>query len=217
MKVNISKPRKFVTDGVFFSEISQLFEKELVDNGFSEVELRKKPFKIEIIIKGTKTQSIIGHKGRRIRELTRLIEKRYSFGEQKIELFVEKISNRGLCANSQADLLRFKLLKGIAVRRACYSIIRNAMESGAKGCMITVSGKLKAQRAKTMKFLEGYMIRSGNPTEMYVRKCTRHCFLQQGVIGIKVSIMLPWDPMGSIGPKKPLPDVITVFESRKNF
>jgi small subunit ribosomal protein S3e len=217
MRVVLSKPRKFVADGVFFSEINQILSKELEEDGFSEIELRKKPSKVEIIVRGTKTQSIIGQKGKRIRELTRLLEKRFFFGNHKIELFVEKVVNRGLCANSQADSLRFKLLKGLAVRRACYSIIRSTMESGAKGCMVTVSGKLRAQRAKTMKFLEGYMIRSGNPVDSYVQKCTRHCFLQQGVIGVKVAIMLPWDPMGIIGPKKPLPDVITVFEAKKNI
>lgn len=217
MRVVLSKPRKFVADGVFFSEINQILGKELTEDGFSEIELRKKPSKVEIIVRGTKTQSIIGQKGKRIRQLTRLLEKRFFFGNEKIELFVEKVVNRGLCASSQADSLRFKLLKGLAVRRACYSIIRSTMESGAKGCMVTVSGKLRAQRAKTMKFLEGYMIRSGNPVDSYVQKCTRHCFLQQGVIGVKVAIMLPWDPMGIIGPKKPLPDVITVFEAKKNI
>eukprot|EP00961_Rhodomonas_salina_P054819 736358-Rhodomonas_salina.1 len=91
------------------------------------------------------------------------------------------------------------------------------MESGAKGCMVTVSGKLRAQRAKTMKFMDGYMIHSGNPVNDYVQTSTRHCLLQQGVIGIKVSIMLPWDSTGTIGPKMPLPDVVTVFEKNESF
>lgn len=36
--------------------------------------------------------------------------------------------------------------------RACYGVLRFIMESGAKGCEVIVSGKLRAQRAKAMKF-----------------------------------------------------------------
>ncbi len=43
-------------------------------------------------------------------------------------------------------------------RRACYGVLRFVMESGAKGCEVIVSGKLRAQRAKSMKFKDGYMV-----------------------------------------------------------
>lgn len=55
------------------------------------------------------------------------------------------------------------------------------MESGAKGCEVTVSGKLRAQRAKSMKFRDGYMIKAGNPTRDYIDKATRNVFLRQGI------------------------------------
>jgi len=32
------------------------------------------------------------------------------------------------------------------------------MESGAKGCEVVVSGKLRAARAKSMKFADGFMV-----------------------------------------------------------
>lgn len=35
-----------------------------------------------------------------------------------------------------------------------------------------------------------------------------------GVLGIKVKIMLPWDPSGKIGPKKPLPDHVSIVEPK---
>ena len=35
-----------------------------------------------------------------------------------------------------------------------------------------------------------------------------------GVLGIKVKIMLPWDPTGKNGPKKPLPDHISIVEPK---
>lgn len=32
----------------------------------------------------------------------------------------------------------------------------------------------------------------------------------QGVLGIKVKIMLDWDPKGKVGPTTPLPDLVTI-------
>lgn len=59
----------------------------------------------------------VGEKGRRIRELTTLIQKRFNFPENSVQLYAEKVSNRGLCAAAQAESLRYKLLGGLAVRR----------------------------------------------------------------------------------------------------
>ena len=60
------------------------------------------------------------------------------------------------------------------------------MESGAKGCEVIVSGKLRAQRAKAMKFKDGYMIASGQPVHDFIDSAVRHVLLRQGVLGIKV-------------------------------
>ena len=54
------------------------------------------------------------------------------------------------------------------------------MESGAKGCEVVVSGKLRGQRAKSMKFVDGLMIHSGDPINDYVDTAVRHVLLRQG-------------------------------------
>jgi ribosomal protein S3 len=102
--------------------------------------------------------------------------------------------------------LRYKLLGGLAVRRsvllpntfelllmicmsrACYGVLRFVMESGAKGCEVVVSGKLRAARAKSMKFTDGFMIHSGQPSRDFVDYAVRHVLLRQGVLGIKVKM-----------------------------
>jgi small subunit ribosomal protein S3e len=109
------------------------------------------------------------------------------------------------------------------------------MESGAKGCEVVVSGKLRGQRAKSMKFVDGLMIHSGESTNEYVSTATRHVQLRQGmfgnklmiktgfnliyyflvgILGIKVKIMLPYDSNGKTGPKKPLPDSVSILEPK---
>merc|ERR1711903_429432 len=120
--------------------------------------------------------------------------------------YAERVMNRGLSAMAQAESLKYKLLGGLAVRRAAYGVVRFVMEAGAKGCEVIVSGKLRAQRAKAMKFKEGYMIKSGQAAEEYVDHAIRHVMMRQGVLGIKVAIMLAHDPSGKTGPKTPLSD-----------
>ncbi|KAL4292903.1 hypothetical protein AHAS_Ahas18G0074600 [Arachis hypogaea] len=50
---------------------------------------------------------------------------------------------------------------------ACYGVLRFVMENGAKGCEVIVSGKLRAQRAKSMKFKD------------YIDSAVRHVLLRQ--------------------------------------
>lgn len=85
-----------------------------------------------------------------------------------------------------------------------------------------------------MKFVDGLMIHSGDPYNEYVDTATRHVLLRQGVLGIKVvfiylesnlnltyflqvKIMLPWDPNGKMGPKRPLPDNVSILEPKEEI
>ncbi|CAA0836826.1 40S ribosomal protein S3-3 [Striga hermonthica] len=99
--------------------------------------------------------------------------------------------------------------------RAFYGVLGFVMESGAKGCEVIVSGKMRAQRAKAMKFKDGYMISSGQPVKEYIDSAVRHVLLRQGVLGIKVKIMLDWDPKGKQGPTTPLPDLVTIHPPKE--
>uniref|UniRef100_A0A8C9E0R7 KH type-2 domain-containing protein n=1 Tax=Phocoena sinus TaxID=42100 RepID=A0A8C9E0R7_PHOSS len=73
---------------------------------------------------------------------------------------------------------------------------------GEKGWRIR---QLTAVVQKRFGFLEGTV-------ELYAEKVATRGL--QGVLGIKVKIMLPWDPSGKIGPKKPLPDHVSIVEPK---
>jgi len=96
---------------------------------------------------------------------------------------------------------------------ACYGVLRFIMESGAKGCEVVVSGKLRAARAKSMKFTDGFMIHSGQPVRDFVDSATRHVLLRQGVLGVKVKIFSDELPGGK--GKKPLPDAVFIMEPKE--
>ena len=214
MTTPVSKKRKFVADGVFYAELNEYLARELGEDGYSGVVVRITPTRTEIVIKATRTQNVLGEKGRRIRELTSLVQKRFNFGENVVELYAERVQNRALCAIAQAESLRYKLLGGLAVRRACYGVVRYIMENGAKGCEVTISGKLRAQRAKSMKFKDGYMVKSGDSVNHFTDVSVRHIQMKQGMLGIKVAIMMPYDEKGINGCPIRQPDVVIISEPK---
>lgn len=79
--------------------------------------------------------------------------------------------------------LCYKLLGELAVQRAHCGVLWFIKESGDKGCKVVVS----------MKFVDGVMIHSGDPVNYYVDTAMYHALPRQGVLGIKVKTMLPWD------------------------
>ncbi|KAL7167711.1 hypothetical protein ACSBR2_038212 [Camellia fascicularis] len=114
----MSKKRKFVADRVFFAELNEVLTRELAEDGYSGVEVRVTPIRTEIIIRATRTQNVLGEKGRRIRELTSVVQKRFKFPE----------------GNGVAESLRYKLLGGLAVR----SNLREAHATGKQRCLILI-------------------------------------------------------------------------------
>merc|ERR1712086_1113055 len=120
----------------------------------------------------------------------------------------------GACAGAQAESLRYKLLGGLAVRRVAYGVVRFIMENGAKGCEVIISGKLRAQRAKAMKFKDGYLISTGEPKKHYISEAVRHVAMRQGMLGVKVKIMLAHAPEGKMGAKMPMPDHVVIHEPK---
>uniref|UniRef100_A0A2K5XKV5 KH type-2 domain-containing protein n=1 Tax=Mandrillus leucophaeus TaxID=9568 RepID=A0A2K5XKV5_MANLE len=79
MAVQISKKRKFVTDGIFKAELNEFLTWELAEECYSGVEVT------EIIILATRTQNVLGEKGPRIPELTAVVQKRFGFPEGSVE------------------------------------------------------------------------------------------------------------------------------------
>merc|ERR1712048_1125264 len=139
------------------------------------------------------------------------IQKRYGFEDNHVNIKFDLIRHKGQCASAQAEMLKTKLLKGIAVRSAALSIINTVMKFGqATGCEVIVSGKMRVQRAKVMKYKSGYLISTGQPKNEYIDTAIRHCFFKQGIIGVKVKIFLPYDPTGKKGIPKPLPDQVHI-------
>ncbi|WP_297509503.1 30S ribosomal protein S3 [Thermococcus sp.] len=193
--------RYFIREGVKEMLIDEYLEKELRRAGYGGLDIKKTPLGTKVIIFAASPGYVIGRGGRRIRELTRTLERKFGLENPQIE--VEEIKNPYLNAKVQAVRLAQALERGIHFRRAAYSAIRAIMRNGARGVEIRLSGKLTGERAKSVRFYQGYLAKVGNPAETLVSKGYAQALLKLGVIGVKVAIMPP---------EAKLPDEIEVKE-----
>ncbi|CAL5442795.1 unnamed protein product [Camellia sinensis] len=217
MAAQTSKKRKFVADGVFFAELNEVSTRELAEDGYSGVT----PLRTEIIIRATRTQNAMELYAEKVNNrdfvlLLRLSLSDTSSSEPSLFGVLCSLLFKPLmlysCGINAPGLMSLTVLSYL---RACYGVLRFIMESGAKGCEVIVSGKLRAQHAKSMKFKDGYMISSGQPVNEYIDSAVRHVLLIQGVLGIKVKIMFDWDPKGKQGLVTPLPDLVTIHTPKE--
>jgi len=216
----ISKKRKFVADGIFFAEVNEFLRRFLAEDGYAGVEVIKKPAALHVVIQCTKTPEVV----KKIPDIQKLLQLRHGFtakSQNQLKVFAEKVTPRGLSARAQAQSICYKLKFGVAVRRACYGVLKYIMDKGqAKGVQIIISGKLRGARAKAMKFKDGFMISSGDATNYYIKEAVEHVLLRSGTIGVRVKIMLPKrDQFGgeqyTMLPAEDLPDVVTVVDKKK--
>ena len=217
-KINTKK--KFVADGVFQAELNEFLTRCLGMDGYAGIEVRATSMSTEIRVKATKTKEILEKSAKKVRELKSLIEKRYNFNDDdnKVELSIKPYPHdRNLCASAQAENLKFKLLNGTPVRLAANNIIGLVMRRGmAKGCEIIISGKIRGQRAKSQKYKQGFLVSTGQPKLEFIDEAVRHVELRQGVLGVKVKIMMDSEKaMGKY--RKFMPDYVKIHEPKEDY
>src|SRR5436309_15545371 len=83
------------------------------------------------------------------------------------------------------------------------------MESGAKGCLVVIAGKLTGQRHGTQKFKAGHITYCGEPRNLWMGLGFASAKLKPGVIGVTVEIMDPRAKLpDEIEIKKPTPEYL---------
>ncbi|USH00715.1 30S ribosomal protein S3 [Thermococcus argininiproducens] len=181
--------RYFIKEGIKEMLIDEYLEKELRRAGYGGLDIKKTPLGTKVVIFVERPGFVIGRGGRKIRELTRILERRFNLENPQIE--VEEIKNPYFNAKVQATRLAQALERGVHFRRAAYAAIRAIMNNGARGVEIRISGKLTGERAKSVRFYQGYIAKVGNPAETLVSRGYAQALLKLGVLGVKVSIMPP--------------------------
>lgn len=172
------KYRKFLLDDV---RIRRYLEKKFKDAGISGIDIERGK-KISLTIHTSKPGVVIGKQGAAIEELRKDLEKRFG---GSFEINAREIRNPDADAACIAESIQSQIERRMPYRRACKMAMERAMQSGAIGIKIGVSGRLNgAEIARSDSFKEGNV--PLQTLRANIQFATRHAVTSYGTIGVQV-------------------------------
>lgn len=184
-------------------EVREYVKNSIGKGRISEVTIEYTPVGEKIIVSTNRPGVVIGSRGEKINELTTTLKKRFKLDNPHIE--IREITQSLFDAQIVADDIAIQLERkgSLKFKLIAYRTLDNIMKAGAAGAELVLSGKLPSDRAKSWRFSQGYLKKTGNPAHV-VRRAMSQAKTMAGVIGIKVSILPP---------DAPIHDRITVDEA----
>ena len=179
--------RKFINEAVKKLLVSEYIRKETENAGFGGMEMKRTPFGTNITLHVNKPGLVIGRHGSKVQQITENLEKKYQIESPQIE--VKEIDNPDLNPQVVSKKIALSLEKGWAYRKAGNTSLRRIVENGARGVIISVSGKLSGERGRMQKFMSGSVKYSGEPAREGMERGFSIAKLKLGVIGVKVGIL----------------------------
>jgi small subunit ribosomal protein S3 len=170
--------------------VKEYVKGELGKGRISDVSIEYTPIGEKIIISTSKPGLVIGRRGEKIDELTRVLKKRFSLDNPHIE--IKEIKDPRLDSQLVADEIAILLERrgSLKFKVIAYKMLQDIMRAGALGTEIVLSGKLPSDRAKTWRFSQGYLKKTGEPSKV-VDRAQAQATTISGVVGIEVSILPP--------------------------
>ena len=177
-------------------EIEKMIRAKLVDAGISKIEIHRTVNRVTVKIHTSKPGMIIGQQGGKVDILKNLMEKKFS---EQFEITVQEIKKPAIDAYLLAESVGRQIEKRISYRRAAKMAVEKAMETGAKGVKIFITGRLNGvEIARAEYFKEGNVpLQTFRSNIDYAQFPARTTY---GIIGIKV-----WIYKGEIFNKKRRP------------
>jgi len=185
----MSVVKHFIEDSIKKKEIDEFLQNEFERAGYGGVSITKTPLGTHLVIYTMRPGLVIGRGGETIRALATVLEEKFQLPSPQIS--VAEIEIPELNAYVVASKIASALKRGVHYRRAGFWGITQAMEAGALGIEVIISGKLRTDRARYEKFREGYLPKSGEPPRKYMRKAELHVQLKPGTLGVKVRLLPP--------------------------
>ena len=185
----MSSTKHFVEDSIKKAGVDEFLWKQFERAGYGGVDITRTPLGTNIVIYAMRPGIIIGRGGTTIKNLARILEEKFDLPNPQIS--VAEIEVPELNARVMASRIASALRRDVHFRRAGFWALSRIMEAGAMGAEIIISGKLRTERARSEKFRDGYLPKSGDPAIKYVRTAVKHVQLKPGIFGVKVSIMPP--------------------------
>jgi len=168
--------------------IKEFIKRDLGKGRISDLDIEYTPIGEKIVIYTSKPGLIIGRRGEKIENLTDFLKKRFKLENPHIE--IREVENPLFDAQIVADDLALSLERSgnLKFKVIAYRKLQEIIKAGALGCELRLSGKLPSDRAKSWRFSEGYLKKSGESRKV-VQRAKAVALTKTGIIGIKVSIM----------------------------
>lgn len=170
--------------------VKEYIKRELGKGRISGVAIEYTPIGEKIIVATSKPGLVIGRRGEKIDELTRVLKRRFKLDNPHIE--IKEIREPRLDAQLVADEIALSLERqgSLKFKVVAYKMLQEIMRAGALGAEIVLSGRLPSERAKSWRFAQGYLKKTGDPAKVVDRAMAQAVNIA-GVSGIKVSILPP--------------------------
>jgi small subunit ribosomal protein S3 len=169
-------------------ELNEYLSSSLSDAGYGGAEVQKTPIGTKITLFVIRPGLVIGRKGSGIRDLTTKLEQQFNL--ENAQISVTEVTKPELNPHIMANRIAQLIERGTAFRRASLWTINTIMGAGAMGVEVTVSGKLRGERAHFEKHSAGTIPKSGKIAEEVVRSSTNSILTKMGLVGIKLKISL---------------------------
>ena len=164
-------------------------QKRTTRAGFGGLSIQRTPLGTHVRIAAERPGLVIGRKGSDIQKLTEELERK--FGYENLQVEAGEVTRFALNPLIMAAKVANALERGWNYRRAGNSMLQRIMDAGARGCQITIAGKLTGLRHRTEKFLSGHIKFCGEPALELMDVGIAQAKLKPGTIGVKVAIMKP--------------------------
>ncbi len=182
--------RKFVQFKKNEFAVKEYVKRSLGKGRISSVKVEYTPVGEKIIVATNKPGLVIGRRGERIAELTKILKKRFKLENPHIE--IQEITKPEFDSQIVADeiALRLERLGRLKFKVIAYKTLQKIMDAGALGAEIILAGKLPSERARTWRFASGYLKKTGDPSKV-VSRAQALGKTNAGIVGVKVSILSP--------------------------
>ena len=181
--------RQMVEERVRRMLVHEFVRNEVDRAGFGGLTIQRTPLGTHVRILAERPGIVIGRKGVDINRLTEELER--TFGYENLQVEASDVENWALNPDVMASKVANALERGWNYRRAGNSMLQRIMGAGARGCQITIAGKLTGLRHRTEKFIEGHIKHCGEPALQLMQLGYSQAKLKPGTIGVKVAIMPP--------------------------
>lgn len=170
--------------------IKEYIKRDLGKGKISRLDIEYTPIGEKIIVHTSRPGLVIGKRGEKIEELTEVLKKRFKLENPHIE--IKEIENPLFDAQLVADDIAMALerMGNLKFKIIAYRKLREIMDAGALGCELRLTGKLPSERARSWRFAEGYLKKTGE-SRKEIDYAQATAVTKTGMIGVKVSIMPP--------------------------